>query len=323
MKFGATVLELVNMHLKPKIWRAYDLSGDNQDVSERLTKKFRKLKKRASAMDAEFQRNLERHFDDQLAPFATSFSRLKNVDLENLDLLERVPAIKTLSPSARKVSTGAVKGFVSIAGGASAGAGAGALTFTAVGAFAAASTGTAISSLSGAAATSATLAWLGGGSLAAGGAGVAGGTLVLASVVAFPVVLAAGGFVSYQGGKELSKQKQVREELREADAQLKKEQAFVKVIGSRIADCESTLDVIAKQMGPLNYWLQETLETEVNYRNFDQSQRNKLGLLVSLATVMTAAMSEPLLSSETEINGEHASVMERARVGLSSAADSK
>lgn len=70
--------------------------------------------------------------------------------------------------------------------------------------FAVAFTGTAISALSGAAATSATLAWLGGGSLAAGGMGMAGGTVVLASVVAIPVVLAGGAFVSYQGRKELA-----------------------------------------------------------------------------------------------------------------------
>lgn len=193
------------MAWKPDIWKAKKLHDKNAKKAEKLKKGFKQLRSRANRLDARYSEALRRHFDEEIAPFAELFARIKNVDLEEVQITRAVPEMRSMRPEALRVSLGAVKGMVSIAGGAAAGVGASALTFAAVGAFAAASTGTAIASLSGAAATSATLAWLGGGSLAAGGLGVAGGTAVLTGIVVLPAVLAAGWWIWWQGGKELDR----------------------------------------------------------------------------------------------------------------------
>ncbi|MFI0433199.1 MAG: hypothetical protein ACH36H_08660 [Candidatus Nanopelagicales bacterium] len=123
--------------------------------------------------------------------------------------------------------------------------------------FAVAFTGTAISALSGAAATSATLAWLGGGSLAAGGMGMAGGTVVLASVVAIPVVLAGGAFVSDEGRKELAKQRGLARDLDSAQAQrLMDDGGAADRLGAIIATWGGTAP--AHLAGRLLEWQQET-----------------------------------------------------------------
>lgn len=86
--------------------------------------------------------------------------------------------------------------------------------------FGAASTGTAIATLSGVAKTNATLAWFGGGSKAAGGLGMVGGKLVLAGIIALPI-LAVGGIIAAAKGKErLAEAKKIHAEAKDASEKL-------------------------------------------------------------------------------------------------------
>lgn len=301
------------MNLKPKILEARDLAQKNAAHADRLRSGFEDLQSRNEEINARLQNRIEVAFDAALAPFAESFARLKNVDLENPDLMDRVPTVESASPEMMKVSLGAVKGLVALAGGASLGAGAGAVTFASVAAFATASTGTAIGTLSGAAATSATLAWLGGGSLAAGGMGMAGGMAVLAGAVAVPAIVALGAFVSYRGRKELAKQQTVATELRGAQKQLKVSQQLVDSVDTRASDAEQTLRKLTKVMAPLNGWLANMVDTQPNYQKFDSSERDKLAMLVGLATAMATVMQAPLVTKKGAVNTDHQRIIAEAR----------
>lgn len=81
--------------------------------------------------------------------------------------------------------------------------------------FGTASTGTAIA-LSGAAKTNATLAFFGGGSKAVGGLGIAGGKLVLAGIVAVPILAVGAVITSVKSKERLAEAKKVHAEAMDA-----------------------------------------------------------------------------------------------------------
>lgn len=82
--------------------------------------------------------------------------------------------------------------------------------------FGTASTGTAIAALSGAAKTNATLAFFGGGSKAVGGLGIAGGKLVLAGIVAVPILAVGAVITSVKSKERLAEAKKVHAEAMDA-----------------------------------------------------------------------------------------------------------
>lgn len=255
--------------------------------------------KRAKSLEGKYAQVLEGHFDDDLAPFAQLFARIRNCDIQALDVMNRVPAVGAINPQTRALSMHAVKGLATVASGLATGAGAGALTFAAVGAFATASTGTAIGTLSGAAATSATLAWLGGGSLAAGGLGVAGGTAVLTGVVALPALLAIAAFAWWAGEKELTKQQNVSAQLDAAEQVARRDGKLLDTVAKQIKASTDVLGQLSEQMHVLNGWLAGVLQTHDDYAIFDDGERQRLAVLVSLATAMTAVMACPLVVTES------------------------
>ena len=302
---------------EPKIIQAAELGKKNGLKGEELQGEFARQSKRAQRLESQHAEDIHDAFDSVLAPFAESFARLKNVDLESPDLLNRLPALEKLDAQARKVSLGTLKGLVTVAGGIGLGAGAGALTFAAVGTFAAASTGTAISALSGAAATSATLAWLGGGSLAAGGMGMAGGTMVLAGIVALPAVLGAGVFLSWQGRRELAKQQQAAAELAQAQHELQHTTQRLDIVETLARDAGHTLQRLVDRARPLNAWLANQLALNDDYLSFTEDDRDRLALLVGIATAISAVMSCPLLDDQGAPNVAHTAIMRQARESVS------
>ena len=138
-------------------------------------------------------------YEGALMPFVETFSRIKNVDFDDLGIPDEYSL--DIETDILDIRTIAVRMSEAIGGGAGAlgtGVLAGLAAYGSVGLLGTASTGTAISGLSGVAATNATLAWLGGGSLAAGGMGIAGGTAVLGGIVAAPVLLVGGLLLAYK-----------------------------------------------------------------------------------------------------------------------------
>ena len=146
--------------------------------------------------------------------------------------------------------------------------------------------------------------------MAAGGLGVAGGTMVLAGIIAVPVILAAGGFMWWKGTKELAKQKAARAELRLARQQLDRDEALLKAVGKQTHRATETLNGLGRQMRKLTAWLNELLESTDDFRQFGEEDRQKLAVLVSLAAGMSAIMVTPLVGTDkggaTVVNPDYA-----------------
>ncbi|MDE0776636.1 MAG: hypothetical protein OSB43_10220 [Nocardioides sp.] len=280
---------------------ANELAKENKAVHDRLEKKRTSTETQFKAARDDLDRAFLFAFDSFLGPFADTFSKLKNVDLDELPILDAVPELASLNLEMRKVSLDAVKGLASLAGGTAAGATAGALTFSAVGLFAAASTGTAIGSLSGAAATSATLAWLGGGSLAAGGGGVAAGTTVLAGIVAAPVLLAAGGFLYWQGKKSLQTQKELSLELKKAEAKLARDCTRVLGATARHRDTAQVVRDLADVGVARLPAFEALLEASDDFSAYSPQSRGQIAELAGLAQTVAAVLACPILDEKGNV----------------------
>ena len=151
-------------------------------------------------------------------------------------------------------------GAASMGAGGAAGAASGFGAYAAVAGFATASTGTAIASLSGAAASSATMAWLGGGALAAGGTGIAGGTIVLASIVAVPLVTVAGGVLMLQGSQILKKQQAQDARLQEAERVQANNEVAVAAFDRRVSDLRKAMVDARVKAGASRFFLVQVPE---------------------------------------------------------------
>ena len=203
-----------------------------------------------------------------------------------------------------KFSLEAFNGLVALSTGATLGAGAGAATFAAVSSLAVASTGTAISTLSGAAATSATLAWLGGGSLAAGGGGVAAGTAVLGGLVALPVLVIAGWWLSESGSKELNKQEKVKQELRASELELFEMEALINDIEKIAKPAMKIVQKALQSIKDLNLLLRNTLEDKNDYLEFNEKEKKALASQINLSLALINLIATPLVEEEIDKHGK-------------------
>ncbi|WP_139980216.1 hypothetical protein [Nocardioides litoris] len=310
MEWRTTARESTNRALP--LVEARQLARRNESNHQQLERNRVKAQGLFQSARDDLDQSFGSAFDDFLAPFASQFAKLKNVDLGELRVLEEVPELAELDVAMRQVAVSAVRGLTSLAGGTAAGASAGALTFSAVGAFAAASTGTAISSLSGAAATSATLAWLGGGSLAAGGGGVAVGTTVLAGVVAAPVLLAAGGFLYWQGRKSLQAQRELALELERAEAQLTVDCMRVRLASTRYVDAARVLRELVRVGSSRLPALGALVDRSTDFATYSRDERAAVAELAGLAQAAAAVVACPLVD-------EHGTVTEVGHTTLAAA----
>ena len=166
------------------------------------------------------------------------------------------------------------------------GAGIGALTalgaYGAVAAWGVASTGTAISALSGAAASSATLAWLGGGALAAGGLGIAGGTAVLGGVFTAPALIGLGVFRQVKAGKVQKEAAEKVQELKVAEAKIKRERAKFRATRQRCNEVRRTVNELNNQL-------------KVALGSANPSVAEDVYRVVQIAKTLRAAIDEPVV----------------------------
>uniref|UniRef100_UPI002AD3AA3C hypothetical protein n=1 Tax=Frankia sp. Cr1 TaxID=3073931 RepID=UPI002AD3AA3C len=238
-------------------------------------------------------------YEGALIPFREVFSRLKNVDMAELAAIDTLPSAGRVDVELRQVQVNAAQVVGAMAGGvvvsAAAGAGAGAAAFATVGAVATASTGAAISGLSGAAATSATLAWLGGGSLAAGGGGVAAGTTVLGAIVLAPVVLVFGGvltgILAWQGRRARNDQQETAGRLDVAEAELGCAEAAADAVCNRSEQVRDVLNGLYAAILDELPRLVTLLDAKDDYATYTPRQRQRVALIVALATTTVTVMS--------------------------------
>ena len=133
--------------------------------------------------------------------------------------------------------------------------------------------------------------------------GVAGGTLVLAGVVAFPLILAGGGFLWWKGSKELTKQKAGAAELHRAEMVLERDSGLLDGVDQRIRQAGELMDRISKALAPLNNWLAVRVAENDDYRSFSESEKQRLAVQVALVMAMTAIMAAPLVLTHEHAKG--------------------
>lgn len=290
------------VHASVPLIEARKLAKPNAKEYARLEGQRSGVQERFDSARSNLDRAYTNAFDGYLSPFAVEFARLKHVDLDDLPVLEQVPALKDVDVRVQKVAINAVKGLASLAGGSAVGASAGALTFSAVSTFAAASTGTAIGSLSGAAATSATLAWLGGGSIAAGGGGVAAGTAVLTGLVAAPVLIAAGGFLYWQGKKSLNEQKRLSQELRRVAATLSKDCDRVMTAVKHHRKTSAVVRDLTRLGVARLPAFRGMLDANDDFASYPGEDRAQVAQLAGLAQTLAAILACPILDEKGNVN---------------------
>ena len=238
-------------------------------------------------------------YNEGLVPFHRAFSKIKNVDLSDLDIdhVSDEPAQEMLRLEE------SVIGMAEVAGGGAAALGSGALAglaaFGSVGALGTASTGAAIAGLSGVAATNATLAWLGGGSLAAGGMGMTAGFAVLGGIVAAPVLLV--------GGLALASKAEAAVEHAKSNL-LKAEAASETMQTAEVAARASArmADNVNKTLGTLleRYLvadvesLMRLVQSKQDYTRFERTERDLVARAASLAVTARNLMDTPLLEED-------------------------
>ncbi|MCU1483162.1 MAG: hypothetical protein JWQ19_3948 [Subtercola sp.] len=295
------------------IFDAVGLAKENQRRHEQLSFRAPKLERLNEVEFARHDKCRTQIYQFALVPFRDAFARLKNVDLAELAGIEPPVAADKPSVELREVRIEALGVVGSMAGGLTAGAGAGAATFAAVGTFAAASTGTAISSLSGAAATSATLAWLGGGSIAAGGGGVAAGTAVLTGLVAVPALIAVGVFVEWKGRGMLREQREVAAGLDLYEAELGAAEKRSAAVRGRSEQVRGVLRKLQREINRRLPGFVALIDGNDDYASYTVTQREQLAAMVGLVTTTVAVLRTPVIDKDGLVTDLSARMVEDAQ----------
>ncbi|MFB6838727.1 hypothetical protein [Streptomyces sp. NPDC056361] len=280
---------------------AIGLGKRNGRRAAELTRREERLAQDVAVEAAAQERARRRAYDKALVPFGDVFSHLRNIGPDDLEAVAEPPGSEPADAEVRRVRSDAVRAVATLAFGVGASVGLKAGTIAAVGAFATASTGTAISGLSGAAATSAVLAWLGGGSLAAGGGGIAAGTLVLGGITAAPVLLAAGGLISWKGRKDLRERRAAAALLKEHAAELRVREAGAAAWCKHSRQVRQLLDGLRKEVRRGLRAVGGLVDGQDDYSAYTPAQRAEIDLLTALAGDLVAVLRTPMADDDGRV----------------------
>ena len=191
--------------------------------------------------------------------------------------------------------------------------------------FGSASTGTAIAALSGVAKTNATLAWFGGGAKATGGLGMACGKLVLAGIVALPI-LAVGGIIAAAKGKErLAEAKKINAEARDASEKLdimttgmsgianmsSNYSKFIKKFDNKFKPFIDELNRIKKKYSSIS-------SGKIDFNFLTMAEQKSVHLSWLMAQVYYQVLSTTILTDEGTVANEAGTVLNAAKRDFSS-----
>lgn len=295
------------------IMDAAKLAKQNKQAYERLRSRQEQLQGRSETETAAQEKARHKCHNNALVPFRDTFSRLRNVDLAELESLDKLPSGALPDAAVQSVRLSATGAVTALVGGAATGAAVGATTLAAVGAFATASTGAAISGLSGAAATSATLAWLGGGAVATGGGGVAAGTTVMTGLVAAPVILALAGFVEWKGRQQRREQEETAAKLRKGDAELTLAEARMAAVVERSHQVRGILRKLRRELEDRLPAFELLVTDNDDYATYSGDQRRQVAEAVALATTLVTVLSVPFVDKKGLVTDLSASVVQDAK----------
>lgn len=254
--------------------------------------------------------------DTEMRRFATSFGRLKNVQLTDVLSMAALPQAELHAMELQAIGFEAVDALKTLAASGAAGATAGFVSYGAVGALATASTGAAISGLSGIAAANATLAWFGGGAVSAGGLGMAGGAWILGSIVTGPV-LAIGGMVMSAKSKEaLAKAKAQAAEAAKVIEQMKTIEAATSLIQSRAEQIFQILHGLWEELRRSLPQLETIVSRETDWRRLRPEEQETVAVITSLAYLLKQLVDAPLFDSEGNPVGDTVKLLDTAKLRL-------
>lgn len=244
----------------------------------------------------------------ELKDFVENFSKIKNVNLTDCNILDEYKNLKVPSEGELKSIKTTVLKASDILGSGITGVGAGVLlgwgTYGGVMALGSASTGAAIAGLSGAAATNATLAWLGGGAIAAGGGGMALGTAVLGGIIAGPALLVAGGIFNVKAKESLNnaysnlaKAKEIKSDIEKGIDQLN----YIRFTANQV---KSILSKIRKYSSLSNYEMKKIIRNKTDWELYSQNEKEIIAMVVKQAQLLKKIIDTPLLSKEGVLTNE-------------------
>lgn len=282
---------------------AESINKDAQEIFGEAKRSLEKRRKKTQSQLESLGRRKALLFEETLIPFVKTFSRIKNVDFEDMHILE--DSIRVTSDEILEIRDAATR-MEEVVGGTAGALGSGALAglaaYGSVGLLASASTGTAIAGLSGAAATNATLAWLGGGSLAAGGFGIAGGTAVLGGIVAAPVLLVGGLMLASKAEEAVENALSNRWKAEAAAEEMETAGVAARAIGRKATEVRNVLKQLQEDhlKDDLSA-LQALVLANNDYRTYHRSQKELVCRTVSLAVTSKNVVEAPLLDDSGAI----------------------
>ena len=296
---------------------AKEINEDAESIYESAKDSLERTREKTQSSLETLGRRKANLYKDGLIPFVETFSRIKNVDFDEIgdDLREflldepfdeilgdeeTVLALKeALSGGAAALGSGALAGMAA---------------YGSVGLLGTASTGASIAGLSGAAATNATLAWLGGGSMAAGGLGVAGGTAVLGGIVAAPVLLVGGLMLASKAEEAKENAQSNLASARAAVEAMETAQAAAKAIGRKTKEVDRTLRKLGDDfLAPDLEFLHDLVEDETDYRRYSLADKERVCRVASIAVTAKNLLEVPLLDEDGAITRKIRQTLRRTK----------
>jgi hypothetical protein len=291
----------------------------NNDAQSRVSRAEQRLSRQRGATAAALTTLGEKKFglyDGPLREFVLAFSQLKHVNFSSLDLGEALPTNAPHPTDLSGVEFQAVDALKSALAGGAAGAGAGFMSFGAVGSLAAASTSTPIASLTGVAATNATLAWFGGGAISAGGYGMAVGTYVLGGIVAGPV-LAVGGMVLDARARSAVEDAQANfSRAKKAVHQMGTARSVARAIQVRAEQVTHILERLGAMFVPMVRDLERIVQHQTDFRRLTRAEREHTYVAASFAKTLKNLMDTPLFDERGHVTAASAEALQAGQALL-------
>ena len=277
----------------------------SETCKTRMKNENSKTKKLKKDMDQKME-NLGRLkisiFNNELDEFVTIFSKIKNVQLREVNELNKNINIDSKAVVEIKNHTiEAVDIGKALLAGTAAGGFAGFAALGSVTAFGAASTGTAIAGLSGAAASNALLAWFGGGALAAGGYGMAGGAFVVGGVFAAPALIIAPFVWDKIGTKKLEDAKKMEAQVKKAVGELHVAQNLIAAILQRSELLINTIEHCKNNFEEFLILLNELVENEKDFNNYSQEEKLFVGNTILMAKLLMNIIEMPVVNEQGKL----------------------